>query len=163
MRDTPSFRDISLWLRPWRSSCLIRCRTHTGVVISFPPENHRLVVKHSGIYQGTGWCRCSRPTGTITAGNVQIECSRCAETSADAEHLYLITYKFFHKRSFTGITMAEFIGMLDDYMVWYRDKRIKTESGHGHHGPSTRARSCVMIGGDGINDESNKTAPPPSA
>lgn len=25
--------------------------------------------------------------------------------------------------------MDEFIGMLDDYMVWYRDKRIKTEFG----------------------------------
>ena len=33
---------------------------------------------------------------------------------------------------------------------------------HEHHGPSTRARSCGMIGGDGINDESNKTAPAPS-
>lgn len=25
--------------------------------------------------------------------------------------------------------MDEFINMLDDYMVWYRDKRIKTEFG----------------------------------
>ena len=33
---------------------------------------------------------------------------------------------------------------------------------HEHHGSSTRARSCGMIGGDGINDESNKTAPAPS-
>ena len=32
---------------------------------------------------------------------------------------------------------------------------------HEHHGSSTRARSCGMIGGDGINDESNKTAPAP--
>ena len=60
------------------------------------------------------------------------------------------------------VSMDGFIDMLDDYMVWYRDKRIKTEFGHGHHGPSTRARSCGMIGGDGINDESNKTAPAPS-
>ena len=52
--------------------------------------------------------------------------------------------------------------MLDGYMVWYRDKRIRTEFGHGHHGPSTRARSCGMIGGDGINDESNKMSPAPS-
>ena len=57
--------------------------------------------------------------------------------------------------------MDGFIDMLNDYMVWYRDRRIKTESGHGHHGSSTRARSCGMIGGDGINDESNKTAPAP--
>ena len=33
---------------------------------------------------------------------------------------------------------------------------------HEHHGSSTRARSCGMIGGDGINDESNKTAPAPT-
>nr|WP_303780681.1 hypothetical protein [Bifidobacterium catenulatum] len=55
--------------------------------------------------------------------------------------------------------MDGFINMLDDYMVWYRDKGIKTEFGHGHHGPVPRARSCGMIGGDGINDESNKTSP----
>ena len=71
--------------------------------------------------------------------------------------------EFFHKRSFAGVSMDGFINMLDDYMVRYRDKRIKTESGHGHHGPSTQTRSCGMIGGDGINDESNKTAPSPSS
>lgn len=32
---------------------------------------------------------------------------------------------------------------------------------HEHHGPSTQARSCGMIGGDGINDESNKMSPAP--
>lgn len=35
----------------------------------------------------------------------------------------------FHKRSFAGVSMDGFIGMLDEYMVWYRDKRIKTEFG----------------------------------
>lgn len=35
----------------------------------------------------------------------------------------------FHKRSFAGVSMDEFIGMLDDYMVWYRDRRSKTEFG----------------------------------
>ena len=48
--------------------------------------------------------------------------------------------EFFHKRSFAGVSMDGFINMLDGYMVWYRDKRIKTEFGHGHHGSSTRAR-----------------------
>ena len=33
---------------------------------------------------------------------------------------------------------------------------------HEHHGSSTQARSCGMIGGDGINDESNKMAPAPN-
>lgn len=37
----------------------------------------------------------------------------------------------FHKRSFAGVSMDGFIDMPNDYMVWYRDKRIKTEYGTG--------------------------------
>ena len=37
--------------------------------------------------------------------------------------------EFFHKRSFAGVSMDGFINMLNDYMVWYRDRRIKTEFG----------------------------------
>ena len=37
--------------------------------------------------------------------------------------------EFFHKRGFVGVSMDGFINMLDDYMVWYRDRRIKTEFG----------------------------------
>jgi len=88
----------------------------------------------------------------------------CSPDNAAAEGFFGRTrQEFFHERSFAGVTMDGFIGMLDEYMVWYRDRRIKTESGHGHHGSSTRARSCGMIGGDGINDESNKTSPAPTA
>ncbi len=87
----------------------------------------------------------------------------CSPDNAAAEgFLGRPRQEFFRKRSFAGVSMDGFINMLDDYMVRYRDKRIKTESGHGHHGSSTRARSCGMIGGDGINDESNKTAPAPT-
>ena len=50
--------------------------------------------------------------------------------------------------------------MPDDYMVRYRDKRIKTEFGHGRYGPARDAGPYGMIGGDGINDESNKTCQP---
>ena len=88
----------------------------------------------------------------------------CSPDNAAAEGFFgRLKQEFFHRRSFAGVSMDGFIGMLDEYMVWYRDRRIKTESGHGHHGPSTWARSCGMIGGDGINDESNKTSPAPSA
>lgn len=88
----------------------------------------------------------------------------CSPDNAAAEGFFgRPRQEFFHRRSFAGVSMDGFIGMLDEYMVWYRDRRIKTESGHGHHGPAAQTRSCGMIGGDGINDESNKTAPPPSA
>lgn len=86
----------------------------------------------------------------------------CSTDNAAAEGCFgRPRQEFFHKRSFAGVSMNGFIGMLDEYMVWYQDRRIKTESGHGHHGPVPRARSCGMIGGDGANDESNKTVPSP--
>ena len=37
--------------------------------------------------------------------------------------------EFFRKRSFRGVTIDGVTAMLDEYMVWYRDKRIKTEYG----------------------------------
>ena len=87
----------------------------------------------------------------------------CSPDNAAAEGFFgRPRQEFFHKRSFAGVSMDGFINMLNDYMVWYRDRRIKTEFGRGHHGPAARTRSCGMIGGDGINDESNKTAPAPA-
>lgn len=54
----------------------------------------------------------------------------CSPDNAAAEGFFGRTrQEFFHKRSFAGVTMDEIINMLDDYMVWYRDKRIKTEFG----------------------------------
>ena len=54
----------------------------------------------------------------------------CSPDNAAAEGFFgRLKQEFFHKRSFAGVTMDEFIGMLDEYMVWYRDRRIKTEFG----------------------------------
>ena len=54
----------------------------------------------------------------------------CSPDNAAAEGFFgRIKQEFFHKRSFAGVSMDGFIDMLDDYMVWYRDKRIKTEFG----------------------------------
>lgn len=36
---------------------------------------------------------------------------------------------FLHKRGFVGVSTDGLVGMLDEYMIWYRDKRIKTEYG----------------------------------
>ena len=54
----------------------------------------------------------------------------CSPDNAAAEGFFgRPRQEFFHKRSFAGVSMDGFIDMLDDYMVWYRDKRIKTEYG----------------------------------
>lgn len=50
--------------------------------------------------------------------------------TADLRHTFLyLTQQFFHMRSFKGVTIDGFTKMLDEYMVWYRDKRIKLEYG----------------------------------
>ena len=41
----------------------------------------------------------------------------------------MIKQEFLRKRGVAGVSMDRFIGMLDGYMVWYRDRRIKTEFG----------------------------------
>ena len=54
----------------------------------------------------------------------------CSPDNAAAEGFFgRPRQKFFHKRSFAGVSMDGFINMLNDYMVWYRDRRIKTEFG----------------------------------
>ena len=110
-------------------------------------------------YRWPEWIRICKEHGLTRS----MSAKGCSPDNAAAEGFFVrLKQEFFHKRSFAGVSMDGFIDMLDGYMVWYRDKRIKTEFGHGHHGPSTRARSCGMIGGDGINDESNKMSPAPS-
>jgi len=34
--------------------------------------------------------------------------------------------EFFHGRDWSGVTIGEFMGMLDAYLRWYRDVRIKS-------------------------------------
>ena len=54
----------------------------------------------------------------------------CSPDNAAAEGFFgRLKQEFFHKRSLQGGTIDEFTAMLDEYMVWYRDKRIKTEYG----------------------------------
>lgn len=54
----------------------------------------------------------------------------CSPDNAAAEgFLGRLKQESFHKQSFVGVSMDGFIGMLDDHMVWYRDKRIKMEFG----------------------------------
>ena len=54
----------------------------------------------------------------------------CSPDNAAAEGFFgRLKQEFFHRRSFAGVSMDGFINMLNDYMVWYRDRRIKTEFG----------------------------------
>ena len=77
-------------------------------------------------YRWAEWiriCEDNRLTRSMSAKG-------CSPDNAAAEGFFgRLKQEFFHKRSFAGVSMGGFIDMLDDYMVWYRDKRIKTEFG----------------------------------
>lgn len=92
-----------------------------------------MVDRHSGIYQGTGRCRCSHPTDTTTDDTVQIERSGCTETSADAGHLYLITYRRYGYRRIKAMLRT----CVSEKVI----RRIMAEDGLTAHVPRRRRYS----------------------
>ena len=53
----------------------------------------------------------------------------CTSNTSAAQPRRVIKQEFLRKRGFAGVSMDGFIGMLDGYMIWCRDGRIKTEFG----------------------------------
>ena len=83
-------------------------------------------------YRWPEWIRICKEHGLTRS----MSAKGCSPDNAATEGFFGRTrQEFFHKRSFAGVSMDGFVDMLDGYMVWYRDKRIRTEFGHGHHGP----------------------------
>ena len=77
-------------------------------------------------YRWPGWIRIRKEHGLTRSTGAK----GCSPDNAAAEGFFgRLKQEFFHKRSFAGVSMDGFIGMLDEYMVWYRDRRIKTEFG----------------------------------
>lgn len=77
-------------------------------------------------YQWPEWIRICKGHGLTRS----MSAKGCSPDNAAAEGFFgRLKQEFFHKRSFRGVTIDEFTAMLDEYMVWYRDKRIKTEYG----------------------------------
>ncbi len=75
----------------------------------------------------------SQPERTLlwrsTARSSVTEQWTCTSNTSAAQPRRVIKQEFLRKRGFAGVSMDRFIGMLDGYMVWYRDRRIKTEFG----------------------------------
>lgn len=98
--------------RPWR-----RCRRERGPWCIPDRGCH---------YRWPGWLELMERYGLTRS----MSAKGCSPDNAAAEGFFgRLKQEFFHKRSFRGVTIDEFTAMLDEYMVWYRDKRIKTEYG----------------------------------
>lgn len=54
----------------------------------------------------------------------------CPQDNAACEGFFgRIKNEMFHNRSWTGVTIREFIDTLDEYLVWYNEERIKLSLG----------------------------------
>lgn len=77
-------------------------------------------------YRWDEWIRICEEHGLTRS----MSAKGCSPDNAAAEGFFgRLKQEFFHKRGFQGVSIDEFITLLDEYMVWYRDKRIKTEYG----------------------------------
>ena len=69
-----------------------------------------------------GWIRICDENGLVRS----MSRKGCSPGSARCEGFFgRLKIEFFHGCDWTGVTLEEFMGMLDAYLRWYRDVRIK--------------------------------------
>ena len=55
----------------------------------------------------------------------------CSPDNARAEGFFgRLKIEFFYERDWSGVTLEEFTDMLDAYLRWYRDVRLKSDLGY---------------------------------
>ena len=55
----------------------------------------------------------------------------CSPDNSRAEGFFgRLKVEFFYGRGWRGVSIEEFMEMLDGYLVWYRDKRRKSDLGY---------------------------------
>ena len=73
-------------------------------------------------YRWPGWIRICDENGLVRS----MSRKGCSPDNARCEGFFgRLKIEFFHGCDWTGVTLEEFMGMLDAYLRWYRDVRIK--------------------------------------
>jgi transposase InsO family protein len=73
-----------------------------------------------------GWPRICREYGLTRSMSAK---GRSPDNAAAEGFLGRLEQGFHHERDFTGMGIDRFMAALDEYLVWYRDERIKTRFG----------------------------------
>ena len=78
-------------------------------------------------YRWPGWIRICSENGLVRS----MSRKGCSPDNARCEGFFgRLKIEFFHGCDWAGVTIDEFAGMLDAYMRWYRDVRIKSDLGY---------------------------------
>ena len=77
-----------------------------------------------GHYRWQGWIRICKENGLVRS----MPRKGCSPDNARCEGFFgRLKTEFFHGRDWSGVTIGEFIGMLDAYIRWYGGARIKSD------------------------------------
>lgn len=77
-----------------------------------------------GHYRWPGWISICEEYGLVRS----MSRKGCSPDNARCEGFFgRLKVEFFYGRDWSGITIEEFMGMLDAYLRWYRDVRIKSD------------------------------------
>ena len=80
-----------------------------------------------GHYRWPGWIRICEENGLVRS----MSRKGCSPDNARCEGFFgRLKIEFFYGCDWAGVTIEEFIGMLDAYLGWYRDVRIKSDLGY---------------------------------
>ena len=77
-----------------------------------------------GHYRWSGWIKICEENGLVRS----MSRKGCSPDNARCEGFFgRLKVEFFYGRDWDGVTIEEFIAMLDAYLRWYRDIRIKSD------------------------------------
>ena len=93
-----------------------------------------------GHYRWSDWISICREKGLVRS----MSRKGCSPDNARAEGLFgRLKVEFFQGRDWQGVSLGEFEAMLDAYLTWYRDERLKSDL--GYRSPMQYRRDLELI------------------
>ena len=90
-------------------------------------EHPRVHSDRGGHYRWPGWVAICEEHGIVRS----MSRKGCSPDNSRAEGFFgRLKVEFFYGRGWDGVSMEEFMDMLDAYLVWYRDERRKSDLGY---------------------------------
>ena len=87
-------------------------------------NRYRFSSDRGGHYRWPGWIRICDENGLVRS----MSRKGCSPDNARCEGFFgRLKIEFFYGRDWSGVTIEEFMGILDAYLRWYKDIRIKSD------------------------------------
>lgn len=103
-------------------------------------EHPKVHTDRGAHYRWPGWDAICREHGLVRS----MSRKACSPDNARCEGFFgRLKVEFFHGRDWSGVTVDEFCGMLDGYLRWYRDERVKSDL--GYRSPAQYRRDLGLV------------------